>query len=190
MSQQLYFNLLTFEWPQKPLTLYFSLEQIKGSVLVYKSNYPININEIFPNLGNEGIEKIYTSFDNNLEGTTPLDIDFNDNNVFFYKDFLNFKLYHYFKSLSSIVVTRNFIKEPQIWIINKNEEKKDFWVFNKFSLKIQFTKVSKFPELVIAYDDTSKMCKKSVIEVLEDVPATYIKKIINNSLNMFFRDTQ
>jgi len=77
MSQQLYFNLLTFEWPQKPITLYFSLEQIKGSVLVYKSNYPNNINEIFPNLGNEGIEKIYTSFDRNLEGTIVSKINFN-----------------------------------------------------------------------------------------------------------------
>ena len=180
MSQQLYFNLLTFDWPQKPIMLYFSLEQIKGSVLVYKSNYPNNITEIFPNLVNEGIEKIYTTFDKNVEGTTPLEIDFNDKNVFLYKDFLNYKLYHYFKSISGVVVTRNFIKEPQVWVINKKEEKKDFWVFNKFSLKIQFSKVSKFPELVIAYDDTSKMSKKSVLEVLEDVPATYIKKIIND----------
>lgn len=180
MSQQLYFNLLTFAWPQKPLTLYFSLQQIKGSVLVYKSNYPKNINEIFPNLGNEGIEKIYTTFDNNLEGTTALVIDFNDNDVFLYKDFLNYKLYHYFKSITGIIVTRNFIKEPQIWINNKAEEKKDFWVFNKFSLKIQFSKVSKFPELVIAYDDTSKMCKKSVIEVLEDVAPIHINKIITD----------
>ena len=92
MSQQLYFNLLTFDWPQKPITLYFSLEKIKGSVLVYKSNYPNNITEIFPNLGNEGIEKIYTTFDKNAEGTTLLEIDFNDNNVFLYKDFLNYKL--------------------------------------------------------------------------------------------------
>ena len=180
MSQQLYFNLLTFDWPQKPITLYFSLEQIKGSVSVYIKKLPKNIIDIFPNLGYEGIEKIYTTFDKNVEGTTPLEIDFNDKNVFFYKDFLNYKLYHYFKSISGVVVTRNFIKEPQIWIINKTEEKKDFWVFNKFSLKIQFSKVSKFPELVIAYDDTSKMSKKSVLEVLEDVPATYIKKIINN----------
>ena len=136
MSQQLYFNLLTFDWPKKPITLYFSLEQIKGSVSVYIKKLPKNIIDIFPNLGNEGIEKIYTTIDKNVEGTTPLEIDFNDKNVFFYKDFLNYKLYHYFKSISGVVVTRNFIKEPQIWIINKNEEKKDFWVFNKFSLKI------------------------------------------------------
>nr|WP_315164069.1 Piwi domain-containing protein [uncultured Flavobacterium sp.] len=180
MSQQLYFNLLTFEWPQKPITLYFSLEQIRGSVLVYKSNYPNNINEIFPNLGNEGIEKIYTSFDNNLEGTTPLDIDFNDKNVFFYKDFLNYKLYNHFKSVKGVIASKNFIKEPQIWINIEKEQTKDFWVFNKFSLKIQFSKVSKFPELVIAYDDTSKMYKKSVVEVLEDIAPIHIKKIITN----------
>ena len=53
MSQQLYFNLLTFDWPQKPLTFYFSLEKIEGSVSVYKSNYPNNIKDIFPNLGIE-----------------------------------------------------------------------------------------------------------------------------------------
>ena len=176
----MYFKLLTFDWPQKPITLYFSLEQIKGSVLVYKSNHPNNITEIFPNLGNEGIEKIYTTFDKNVEGTTPLEVDFNDKNVFFYKDYLNHKLYNHFKAVKGVIVTKTFIKEPQIWINNLKEEKKDFWLFNKFSLKIQFSKVSKFPELVIAYDDTSRMSKKSVIEILEDVPATYIKKIIKN----------
>lgn len=180
MSQQLYFNLLTFEWPQKPITLYFSLEQIKGSVSVYKSNHPVNINEIFPNLGNEGIEKIYTTFDNNLEGTIPLEVDFNDKNVFFYKDYLNHKLYNHFKAVKGVIVTKTFIKEPQIWINNLKEQKKNFWVFNKFSLKIQFSKVSKFPELVIAYDDTSKMYKKSVIEILEDIAPIHINKIITD----------
>lgn len=180
MSQQLYFNLLTFAWPQKPMTLYFSLEQIKGSVSVYKSNHPNNLNEIFPNLGNEGIEKIYTTFDNNLVGTIPLEVDFNDKNVFFYKDYLNHKLYNHFKAVKGVIVTKTFIKEPQIWINNLKEQKKDFWVFNKFSLKIQFSKVSKFPELVIAYDDTSKMYKKSIVEVLEEVAPIHIKKIITN----------
>lgn len=56
MSQQLYFNILTFDWPQKLLTLYFSLEKIQVSVSVYKSNYPNNIRDVFPNLGIEGIE--------------------------------------------------------------------------------------------------------------------------------------
>lgn len=76
MSQQLYFNLLTFDWPQKPITLYFSLEKIEGSFSVHKSNYPNNIKDVFPNLGIEGIEEIYTTFDTQTEGFKAVDVIF------------------------------------------------------------------------------------------------------------------
>ena len=180
MSQQLYFNLLTFEWPQKPITLYFSLEQIKGSVSVYKSNHPKNINEIFPNLEDERIEKIYTTFDNNLEGTTPLEVDFNKENKYLYKSYLYHKIRTHFKSIKGIIVTRNFVKDPQIWINSVAKEKKEFWVFEKFSLKIQFNKVSEFPELIISYDDTSKVIKKNITDLLKEVPSTLFKRIIKD----------
>ncbi len=180
MSQQLYFNLLTFDWPQKPITLYFSLEQIKGSVLVYKSNYPNNITEIFPNLGNERIEKIYTTFDNNLEGTTPLEISIDKDFTSLYKQFLNYKIRQHFKSLKGTIVTRNFVKDTQIWIKNNEIKHNNYWVFDKFSIKIQFNKVSDFPELVISYDDTSKIINKSLSELQKDVSSIYFKKIIKD----------
>lgn len=180
MSQQLYFNLLTFDWPQKPITLYFSLEQIKGSVLVYKSNHPNNINEIFPNLGNEGIEKIYTTYDNPLEGMKPLEVDFNNKKQHLFKRYLNYKINAYFKCIQGTIVTRNFVKDPQIWINNSDLKNDHFWTFEKYSLKIQFNKVSEYPELVISYDDTSKVLRKSVNELLQEVPSTLFKKIIKD----------
>ncbi len=180
MSQQLYFNLLTFAWPQKPITLYFSLEQIKGSVSVYKSNHPNNINEIFPNLEIEGIEKIYTTFDTPTEGFTPLEVNFKEDNRYLYKSYLYHKIKIHFKSTKGIIVTRNFVKDPQIWINSVTKEKKEFWVFEKFSLKIQFNKVSNFPELIISYDDTSKVIKKPITELLQEVPSTLFKRIIKD----------
>ncbi len=180
MSQQLYFNLLTFNWPQKPLTFYFSLEKIEGSVSVYKSNYPNNLKDIFPSLEIQETKEIYTTFDTHTESSIPLEIDFNNKNNYLLKQYLNEKMYNYFKTLPNIIITRNFIKEPQIWINNTSEKFAEYWTFNKFSLKIQFNKVSEFPELVIAYDDTSKMLKKSVIEISETIPLNHIKKIVKD----------
>jgi hypothetical protein len=178
MSQQLHFNLLTFEWPQKLTTFYFSIEKIKGSIPVHKSKYPSNIKDIFPNLENEETEEIHTTFEKQVEGSIPLEVDLIKKNNYLLKQYLNEKMYHYFKAMPNIIVTRNFINEPQIWIKNTIEHAKEYWTFNKFSLKIQFNKVSEFPELVIAYDDTSKMLKKSVIEISETVPLNYIRKIV------------
>ena len=83
MSQQLYFNLLTFDWPKKPITLYFSVEKIEGSVSVYKSNFPNNVNDIFPYLGNEETKEIYTTFEKQIENNFPLEVDFNKKNANF-----------------------------------------------------------------------------------------------------------
>lgn len=180
MSQQLYFNLLTFDWPQKPITLYFSFEKIEGSVSVYKSNYPNNIKDIFPNLGIEGIEEIYTTFDTQTEGFKAVDVIFNNENTHFYKRYLNHKIITYFKSIQGVIVTRNFVKDPQIWINKSDFKNEHYWMFEKFSLKIQFNKVSEYPELIISYDDTSKVLKKSITELLQEVPSTLFKRIIKD----------
>ena len=65
----------------------------------------------------------------------------------------------------------------------ETKEKKEFWVFEKFSLKIQFNKVSNFPELIISYDDTSKVIKKPITELLQEVPSTRFKRIIITCYN-------
>ena len=69
MNQELYFNILTFDIPTKPITFYFSKEKIGYAQEIYKNKFPSNIEELFPGIKEENPDFIYTSFIYEKEGT-------------------------------------------------------------------------------------------------------------------------
>lgn len=180
-NTNLYFNILTFDYPKTPITFYFS-EEKKGKC--YKINsyiFPNNLENIFPDYTKKGSSKIYTTFNKADKSFIGLEIDFNSRNVHLYKRYLNNKIEQFFKDREEIITTKNFVGNIQVWI-KKNKLLNDkFNIYYKFTLKIQFNKVSKFPELIIAFDGQSKVLKLSVTDILEDVPSRLLKKVIFNS---------
>lgn len=50
----------------------------------------------------------------------------------------------------------------------------------KFSLKVQFATVSKYPELLVSYDGTSKVLKQSVAELIQEVSPACFKWVLHN----------
>ncbi len=180
-NTNLYFNILTFCYPKTPITLYFS-EEKKGECFKINSYiFPNNLENIFPDYTKKGLSKIYTTFNKADKSFTGLEIDFNSKNVHLYKRYLNNKIEQFFKDREEIITTRNFVGDIQVWIKNNKLLNDKFNNYYKFTLKIQFNKVSKFPELIIAFDGQSKVLKMSVTDILEDVPLRLLKKVIFNS---------
>ena len=62
MSQELYFNIITFDLPDNPITFYLSKEKIGNAQKLYKTKFPTNIEELFPGIKEENPDFIYTSF--------------------------------------------------------------------------------------------------------------------------------
>ena len=75
MNQELYFNILTFDIPTKPITFYFSSEKIGYAQEIYKNKFPSNIEELFPGIKEENPDFIYTSFIYEKEGYQPLTLN-------------------------------------------------------------------------------------------------------------------
>ena len=189
IEEHLKFNILNFNWPRKLLTFYVSLTKTKKAHTIYYKKYPDNISEVFSNEELEETEEIYTTFTTPTEGFKPLKVDCNNYNLNLYKQFLNAQIKNHFDKLNIVNRKNRVLKDRQVWILDTKAYHKDYHYYDKFSLKIQFTEVSDYPELMVTFDGTSKVLKKSVLELdsSENVTrAIFRNKIVNLQIE---RDT-
>ena len=164
MSENLHFNILSFDWPTSKPIFYFTIEETQGSHPIHKYKWSPKILEAFPELNNSEIENIYTTFTTKTEGAIGIEIAMFKKELSIYKQFLNHQLRSYFKE-KGFVVTKNFIRDTQVWIPAKKVIHPLYQQYYKFSLKIQFAQVSEHPELVISFDGMAKVMNISISEI-------------------------
>ncbi len=180
----LIFNTLTIEWPKEAQTCYFTLEE--EGTRIFKSQFPQNIESIFPGVNSDGTEFIYTSFKTQREGFKSLSIDFQSENQDFLKRVYNDTINYYFKKRKNQLVKTNFIKDNQVWVHSKKHSTEKIDVYEKFTLKIQFETVSNLPELVLSYDGKSSIYKTSVADLIHDIsPSKFGLVLYKNGLHKF-----
>ncbi|NJX15524.1 Piwi domain-containing protein [Tamlana crocina] len=187
MQEHLKFNILSFNWPRKLLTFYVSLNKVDGVDTIHHRKFPSTITEVFSNEELEEAEEIYTTFTKPREGFKPLKVDCNNYNLNLYKQFLNAQIKEHFDSLNIVNRKNGVLKDRQVWVLSKDEYHKDYHYYDKFTLKIQIAEVSDHPELVVAFDGTSKILKKSVQELENTHLVT--KAIFRNQIVNFQMET-
>jgi len=64
------------------------------------------------------------------------------------------------------IMHRNFTKEVEVWFLDETKTSSKYDVYSQYTLKVQHNKVSNGPELVIAYDGTTKVYKQSVKDMV------------------------
>lgn len=182
MEESLILNTIAFGFPKKPVTFYFSQTDRDDVSLTKLSHqlFPVNIKEIFPDITNG--DTIYTSFTRELDGFTPLEIDFATDNFALVKRHYNREIKHYFTS-RDILVEPTFIKDNQVWLRNTNEKPpKNCGLYDKFTIKVNYNHFSNAPELVLSYDRKAKVYKKSVSTFLaenEEATADLFNKVVH-----------
>ena len=180
MNQELYFNILTFDIPNKPITFHFSIEKIGNAQKLYKNKFPSNIEEIFPGIYEQNPDFIYTSFNFEKEGYTPLTLNLNEQPIELLKHYYNWRIKKYFKSKNK-VVKPNFVNDNQVWIKDTTYKNETFAKYDKYTLKLQFKEISDFGELIIAYDGVSKIIKTPISELVKgDVSTSLLTGVIYN----------
>jgi len=173
MSDKLFFNILTFDYPKKAIDFYFSLADNGKASRLHKTLYPKNINSIFPNVTNDpDSDFIYTTFIGETESFTKLSIDFKTENIDLLKRFYNGELNYYFNKIKQQVVRTGFIRETQVWLPVTNPAQSEFSIYDKFSVKVQFHNVSDYPELLVSYDGQSKVFRRSIADLIQSYDAS------------------
>jgi len=179
-----FFNILTINWPQKPVNFHFSDTYIGKGKSLYFNLFPNSIEQLFPKLVRNSTNKLFTTYSTESEGFLPLPIDFKSDNPDLIKRFYNNEINYFFKKVKQQIVKIGRVHENQIWIKTSQVGTSKYDLYEKFSLKIQLCNVSQFPEIVLSYDGQSKISKKSVAELLPDVSPTFFNLVLsNNHLN-------
>ena len=187
-EQNLHFNIFTFDFPSDNLTFYFSTEDIDKNHKIHKTLFPKNIESVFPGIQSNGTDFIYTTFTGEKEGFHPLVIDLTNENPDLVKRYYNRQINFYFRRIKQQIVKVGFIKENQVWVHVPKLSTSQWNTYMKFSLKVQLCTVSKYPELLISYDGTSKVLKEPVSGLIKKIsPTCFIWVLFENKLEKWDR---
>ena len=167
-SPNLRLNVLTFDWPTEPVLFYFTENPTAKCKKLHYSQYPINIETLFPGITADKDRSLYTTFDFKTDNGKPLSIDFKAGDIHLFKRYCNFRIFNYFRSLSKLVKV-DFVKDNQVWLPRPEVSTEAWDVYEKYTLKIQFCQVSEFPEIVVSFDGLSKILKLSVADLAKDI---------------------
>jgi hypothetical protein len=182
MREHLKTNVLTFSWPNKTPTFYFTIAELEDAHPIHKSKFSRQISNAFKEFDISNLDQIYTTFTQKTQNSIGVKINLTDyKELSIYKQFLKHQIRNYFKA-QGFIVTKNFVRNIQVWLPTKTEVSKDYTLYLKFAFKLQFAKLTDHPELIISYDGMSKVLKKSVqeIEDTEDIKkCIYKNKVFN-----------
>ncbi|MBP0902214.1 Piwi domain-containing protein [Mariniflexile gromovii] len=193
MQEHLKTNILNFNWPNPAPTFYFFIEEIEGSHPIHKSKFSGQIKEAFLDKDLSKSDQIFTSYTQSTPNAKSIKIDLEDDKeLSIYKQYLKLQLREYFKAKGFIVV-KNFVRDVQVWLPSKNGNTTDYNLYYKFSFKIQYAQLTDLPELVVAYDGTSKVLTKSVMDIEDTMHikrCVYGQKTFNYQMNLDSDDKQ
>ncbi|TAE78197.1 MAG: hypothetical protein EAY81_12095, partial [Bacteroidetes bacterium] len=96
--QNYLFNILSFEWYKEKKTIYFSLNEAARTKRIYKTAFPEQLKEVFPEIKAGTIDFVYTSFGYPQDGFTPVEIDLKTTNFDFVKYYYRDTLRYYFRT--------------------------------------------------------------------------------------------
>lgn len=162
------FNIVTFDFPEGDQVFYFSKEEKGMCHRLYWSQFPNDIENIFPGIKSDGTEFIYTTYDFEKDGFFPLAVDLRTENPDLIKKYYNRKVFHYFKKVAHQIAKQGFINETVVWLPSA-EKSQQFTIYDRFSLRVQLCTVSNYPELLISYDGKGRVLKQSVSELITEV---------------------
>ncbi len=170
MSQpNLFYNIVTFNWPEEPVRLYFSQNKEGSYARLYKTAWPKEIEFIFPGIHASGEDYIYTTYDAEVKGFKHLDLDFKNDNPELAKRFYTRRLQYYFKKKEGQITHKGFIGELEVWFRSKRRTNELYDFYEKYALRILIRTVSDFPEILLSYEGASRVLKASYEEITKDI---------------------
>ncbi|MDQ3191283.1 MAG: hypothetical protein M3Q58_06800 [Bacteroidota bacterium] len=181
-GNNLFFNILTFDWPETNIDFYFHIEEQEKFPRLHHSIFPLSLASIFPSIP-ASQDFIATTYKGKVDGFTPLSIDFKTENPNLIKQYYNRQINYYFRKVNPQILKTTFIKENQVWVHQPKLSNEVFDVYDKFTLSIQLAEVSQYPELLLSFDGKSKILKRSIADAIQDIePENFKWVLVDNKL--------
>lgn len=130
--------------------------------------YPIkwkSLFEIMPEWMEKNKQHLYSDFQTPNGALVTAKVDLTKH-VHFGQHYFRFLILTYFKTKADVVFP-NFTNDIEVWFHDKTHDTDKYKFYQTYTLKVQHGRISNGYELVIAYDGTSKISKKSLNELID-----------------------
>jgi hypothetical protein len=171
--ENLKINLIPFQHPLSHKEFGFYLEKKEGYFPIHRAELP---KEIWNNFKSEleGIKFLYTNFSDTENCDMLATVDMHQS-VTFAKHYYRHLVYEHFSTIAD-AIHLNYVKDIEVWIIDHKTPATAFTTYNKYTLKIEFSKLTKSPAILLSYDGTAKVATTSIDNI--DIAPHYFKTVI------------
>jgi len=178
-TQKHVINILPFPYPEKEKLFGFKLEKTNGEFPLRKFEIPLELWHKHK-VDLENIDCLYSDFISTEDCKYITKVDLTKS-LFFSKHYYNFLMHEHFKDIADVIYP-NFINRNEIWFESRQKSTADYWLYFKFTLHVQVALLSKSPELVVAFDGTSSVLKKSILDLAKvNISTKLVKTVIYNN---------
>ena len=173
--ENLKINIIPFKHPSTKKVFGFYKEKKDGFFPIHRGDLP---NEIWDNFKTElqDLKYLYSNFSDTQDCDMLAEVDMY-NSTTFAKHYYTRLVYNYFASIAD-AIQFNYVKDSEVWFLDTKASTKDFNTYNIYTLKIEFSGLTKSPALLLSYDGTSKVATTSIDKI--DIPSNYFKTVIYN----------
>lgn len=163
MQQTIQLNIIPFTPPIQEAIFAFYTKRLEGYCPIHKDD----LQGVLEGLVNEDEleygQWLYTDFQPAKKGAILIEINLSECPRFA-SHYYRYLIRNYFTGIADIM-HKNFTNEIEVWFHNTNSSNPKYNVYNQFTLKIQYGRVSDGPELVVSFDGTSKVYKQSIAQI-------------------------
>lgn len=171
--ENLKINIIPFQHPsiKKEFGLY--KEKKDGFYPIHRGDLP---NEIWDNFKTElqDLKFLYSNFSDTEDCDMVASVDMFHSTTFA-KHYYTRLIYNYFYTIAD-AIQFNYVKDIEVWFIDTKAIATGYKTYNKYTLKIEFSGLTKSPALLLSYDGTSKIATTSIDKI--DIPSNYFKTVV------------
>lgn len=174
----LYFNLVHFDWLLLPQQVHFTIDENYSGRRIPPTDLPKEIYEIYTS--EELANGAYTTFEYPHKDFIEIPVNLKNAPINFSKHFFRERLKYYFKKELGLMTQRDFIDSLIVWLPNTELEADEYWVYDKYSIRVFLQEQSKKPALLLSVLTKTKVLKAPVTELQDkhNIPASLFNKVM------------
>ncbi|MDO8996354.1 MAG: Piwi domain-containing protein [Sediminibacterium sp.] len=181
MQQTLQLNIIPFTAPLQEAEFAFYTTKHEGYCPIHKDDLNGAIEGIIDESELHYGNWLYTDFLPAKEDAIVITVNLTDCK-YFAQHYYRHIIRNHFKGVADIM-RKNFTNEIEVWFHNTKSTSTKFKVYNQFTLKVQHSRITDSPELVLSYDGTTKVYNKSIAEIQNFQTENYNWINCNGELN-------
>ncbi len=175
MKQTLQINIIPLSLPAESLEFPFYTSRVDNSYPIFDGDAKEIFKKHFPEKLNASDNRLYTTFAEPANDAVNIKVEL-AKFPYLTNHYFRYLLKQYFSNVADII-NPNFTSEIEVFFKAPEQPNELYTLYNQFTLKIQYNRITEGHELVLSYDSTTKVYNDS-LQDLQNFPTdklNYVK---------------